>query len=152
MKTVYFDTDNTIVYAASEFPELSHLPKVSIGTRDFYVNTNITEKIKDFYGRGHKVIVWSAGGEDWAEQVVIHAGLINYVYETFTKPDWVFDDKDTESWMPEAEHVEPPNSEHKLISKDNAEDVFKRAMMIGAVGSNGTDMKKLMADLWNLIG
>lgn len=52
--------------------------------------------------RGHKIVVWSAGGEDWAEAAVKALGLEDYVDIVIGKPDWIYDDKAPEEFMPKA--------------------------------------------------
>lgn len=48
--------------------------------------------LKKFAMRGHGVIVWSAGGEDWAYYIVKTLGLLNVVDITVSKMDWFIDD------------------------------------------------------------
>ena len=49
---------------------------------------------------GTKIIVWSAGGSNWAEAVIKALKLEEYVDVILTKPDRIYDDKDPNSWMP----------------------------------------------------
>lgn len=57
--------------------------------------------------RGHTVVVWSAGGYDWAEQVVKTLQLEQYVDLVISKPKWIYDDVPanqilpTIQWMPD---------------------------------------------------
>lgn len=147
MKSVYFDVDNTIVYSASEFPELAHLPGVIIGGREFYVNTNITEKIRDFFARGHTVHVWSAGGYDWAAEVVMACELTSCVYHILTKPDWIFDDKQVTDWMPPAEHVEPPGTTWRPIDRDSFDTIVRMGVTLGSSGT-GMNLAKEIDKMW----
>lgn len=50
--------------------------------------------------RGYQVIVHSANGKPWADEVVDKLGLREYVDRTDTKPCVCFDDKPAEEWMP----------------------------------------------------
>ena len=111
MRTVYFDVDHTILYPASEFPSYDYLPHHVLRGRTFYENTAVTELIKDFYARGHTVIVWSAGGEEWAQRVVTTCRLNTYVTHCLAKPSWLFDDKQPAEWLPPAVELLPRKRE-----------------------------------------
>jgi phosphoserine phosphatase len=50
------------------------------------------EALKQHYLRGHTVIVWSAGGWEWAEAAVRALGLQPYVHLVIEKPTWYYDD------------------------------------------------------------
>lgn len=50
--------------------------------------------------RGFGIIVWSANGKEWAEKVVKHLKLEQYVDMIMTKPTKYLDDKDVNEWMP----------------------------------------------------
>lgn len=99
--TVYFDVDNTLVFAQSDLSmtERANLPAVYINGRQFYKHDNHIEKIKEFKARGHNVIVWSAGGSGWAQMVVYALELSPYVDLVLSKPYWYFDDLDVKEWM-----------------------------------------------------
>ena len=43
--------------------------------------------------RGHTIILWSAGGEEWCYAVAKALGLEQYVSCTIEKPMWAYDDK-----------------------------------------------------------
>ena len=49
--------------------------------------------------RGHHVVVWSAGGWEWADRIVRELNLQNFVDEVRCKPDWYHDDKPADEWM-----------------------------------------------------
>jgi phosphoserine phosphatase len=57
------------------------------------------ELLKDFASRGHTIIVWSAGGEEWAWYVVKKLKLTGIVRYTMSKPDWYIDDLQPEEFM-----------------------------------------------------
>lgn len=63
-------------------------------------------QLKEHALRGHKVIVWSAGGEDWAEAVVKTLELEPYVTLVMAKPMWCYDDKKPEEYMPKSQWIE----------------------------------------------
>lgn len=58
------------------------------------------EQLKKHKLRGHKVIVWSAGGEDWAEAAVKALKLEDFVDIVVEKPSWIYDDIKPEDFMP----------------------------------------------------
>lgn len=49
-------------------------------------------KLKEHKKAGHTVIVWSAGGWDWAEAVIKTLRLEEYVDVVFNKPICIYDD------------------------------------------------------------
>ena len=63
------------------------------------------EQLKKHKARGHTVVVWSAGGFDWAEVAVRALGLENYVDLVISKPDWAYDDLPPEKYMPKSQYM-----------------------------------------------
>jgi hydroxymethylpyrimidine pyrophosphatase-like HAD family hydrolase len=57
------------------------------------------EQLKKHKQRGHTVIVWSAGGYDWAAAVVKALGLETYVDLVISKPTWFYDDLTPDEFM-----------------------------------------------------
>ena len=99
-RVAYFDVDDTLV----EWEEFGAGPKVSIEINgmisekaviDEHINELILQKKS-----GTSIIVWSAGGVKWAEAVVKALELEEYVDAILTKPDRIYDDKDSSEWMP----------------------------------------------------
>lgn len=78
-KVLYCDVDDTLVMwsptGASYEPHIAHI-----------------DMIKKFKLRGQKVVVWSAGGYEWAERIVKELGLEIYVDLILCKPAWWADD------------------------------------------------------------
>jgi hypothetical protein len=60
------------------------------------------EQLRKHKMRGHTVIVWSAGGYDWAAAVVKTLGLENIVDLVISKPIWVYDDLPPNEFMPKS--------------------------------------------------
>lgn len=58
------------------------------------------EQLKKHKMRGHTIIVWSAGGWDWASAVVKALGLENFVDLVISKPTWAYDDLQPSEFMP----------------------------------------------------
>lgn len=107
-RTVYFDCDDTILEWKSCNKTDDNAIKVRNNGHTFYkraIRANI-EALKDHSYAGHVVIVWSAGGAEWATNVVIALGLEKYVDVVLTKPDWYYDDKGAEHWLPERQFKE----------------------------------------------
>lgn len=98
-KTVFFDIDNTLVFSIEEFSHLFSETVVEINDRKFWVHKLHVEMIKDFKARGHTIIVWSAGGSEWAATVILSLKLSAYVDLVISKPDWYCDDKPCEEFM-----------------------------------------------------
>ena len=63
------------------------------------IHTAHVERLIKHANRGHLVIVWSAGGADWAEAVVKSLGIEKYVTATMKKPDWYMDDLTAAEFM-----------------------------------------------------
>lgn len=55
--------------------------------------------MKDYKARGFTIVVWSAGGVEWAETVVKALKLEEYVDAVFTKPCRYVDDLKCNEWM-----------------------------------------------------
>ena len=58
------------------------------------------EQLKKHKMRGHTIIVWSAGGYDWAAAVVKALGLENFVDLVISKPTWAYDDLQPNEFIP----------------------------------------------------
>lgn len=63
------------------------------------------EQLKIHKSRGHLIIVWSAGGWDWAQAAVKALGLEPYVDFCLSKPTWAYDDKKPEEYMPKSYYM-----------------------------------------------
>ena len=57
--------------------------------------------MKQHKERGHSVVVWSAGGAEWAEYAVKSLGLEPLVDLVISKPDWFIDDLQSHDFMPD---------------------------------------------------
>ena len=100
-KIVYTDIDNTLLFSLREYPhEVTH-EVVKINGRKFWVHDPHIEMIKDFKARGHSIVVWSAGGAEWAKLAVEALKLESHVDLVISKPDWFIDDKTAEQFMGE---------------------------------------------------
>lgn len=64
------------------------------------------EQLRKHKARNHTVIVWPAGGWQWAESVVIVPGIEQFVDLIVSKPTWSYDDKRPEQFMPPSQWME----------------------------------------------
>ncbi len=107
-KAYFFDVDRTLVFTDQEVTMLGirthvSLTPVMFGGREFRVHPEHIRLMKDLKARGHSVVVWSAGGSAWAEQVVRKLELEDVVDLVLTKPDGICDDKAVSEWLPEVD-------------------------------------------------
>lgn len=61
------------------------------------------EQLKLHKLRGHTIIVWSAGGWEWAEAAVKTLGLEKFVDLVIEKPIWAYDDLSPNEYMPKSQ-------------------------------------------------
>lgn len=87
-KQHFFDVDETLV----RWTTIENYPVYVVH------NPTIAELIAAKQ-RGHYVVVWSAGGWEWAERIVRELKLQDFVDEVRGKPDWYHDDKPADEWM-----------------------------------------------------
>lgn len=106
--TVFCDVDDTLVKwsPSQEDMEQNGIMFNNYGHEIHLVphKTHI-EQLKLHKARGHKIIVWSAGGYQWAESVVTTLGLRDIVDLVIAKPRWVYDDLPASSFIPETIRV-----------------------------------------------
>ena len=94
---------STVTYPLVRWRVDKTQPVLSFECRGFQstcnpIKTNIEELILQKL-KGSHIVVWSKGGADWAESVVIGLGLEKYVDAIMTKPDVVYDDLPVEQWI-----------------------------------------------------
>ena len=99
-KTLFVDVDNTLVLwdeAHTTYrPHQRHI-----------------DMMKKFHARKQPIIVWSAGGYEWAQRVVRELGLENIVTAVMSKPAWYIDDLTASEILPEINRIYLP--EHETI-------------------------------------
>jgi len=93
--TAYIDIDDTLI----QWNFVEGYPKddyVLIECRDrqeeYLINRHNLEHLIKLSNRGHGIIVWSAGGSDWAEAVVKGLGIEKYVDVVAPKATYYIDD------------------------------------------------------------
>jgi FMN phosphatase YigB (HAD superfamily) len=105
-KSVFFDVDSTLL--SWEPIDPSHPDAVAVPSetgRSFThlkAHVNHIKQMKAHKFRGHTIFVWSAGGAAWAERAIIALGLKDVVDYVIDKPDWCYDDKSPEDYMPKS--------------------------------------------------
>ena len=102
---VYFDVDRTLVFGPNDPKPKNPGPTVDIGGVSFVTSAKHTQEIKTFYARGHTVVVWSAGGAEWARAVCEALGVLDCVDFCLSKPHWFVDDAKAEKFLPETNRV-----------------------------------------------
>lgn len=100
---ITFDVDDTLVmWGKSKHKRAKLITDPSSGLsyklvpHRFHINLLIQH-----YGRGYTIIVWSAGGYAWAQEVVKELGIEKYVDLVMTKPCKYVDDLVCNEWMGE---------------------------------------------------
>lgn len=109
---VYFDVDDTLVswdyHHGFPGPNKLEFEDPSDGSVLYLeiIQENIDALINHKAIRKHTVVVWSAGGADWAEEVVRKLCLSKYVDVIMSKPTWFYDD------LPAGEFMEEKDRKH----------------------------------------
>lgn len=90
---VMFDVDETLVSHTDEedynFLVVNPYSNSSVKLKEIFKHT---ELLKQYKGRGMFVVVWSKAGCLWADIVIKHLMLEDYVDLILTKPDRYVDD------------------------------------------------------------
>lgn len=102
---VAFDIDDTLVtWGNPHVTKDVELRWLQVPGRPSFlvgVHTKHIQNLKDHFRRGHPVVVWSAGGEEWAAAVVESLELTNYVDLVMSKPTWFYDDQKSDHFLSE---------------------------------------------------
>jgi phosphoserine phosphatase len=101
-RTAYFDVDDTLLEWVLCGPYDVDAVKIENKGHVFYKRELCanTKALRNQKMSGNTVVVWSAGGAEWAATVVRALGLEDYVDVCLTKPDFYYDDKDVNTWFP----------------------------------------------------
>jgi FMN phosphatase YigB (HAD superfamily) len=100
-RTVMVDCDDTLVlWDKSEFPMEEFIEIECYGTSAVVVphRKNLNTLLK-FHKLGYRIVVWSASGWEWAENVVKALKLEDIVDTCMSKPRYYFDDLPCQEWM-----------------------------------------------------
>lgn len=103
MTTAYFDIDDTVL-SWNVPPEKEKYARVlkdeSTGVEVLVlVNERMIAQIKKHLARGHRVVFWSAGGEEWAKRAASFVGLTGAV-TCLSKPNFLYDDREPVDFLP----------------------------------------------------
>jgi len=99
--TIFSDIDGTLVIWHQE-DHLEAIPFNCYGTEYKLVpNKENIKKLKEFHNKGYTVIVWSAAGSGWCQEVVKKLKLKKYVKYCVSKPEYFLDDLKAEKFLPE---------------------------------------------------
>lgn len=105
--TIWIDVDDTLVIwgkSPEEYPNGLWIPNphyLDESPKYLVPHEGHIRILKDRKARGSAIIVWSAGGNLWAETIIKALGLEAYVDYIFTKPHAYIDDKTADEFMKE---------------------------------------------------
>lgn len=120
VNSVFFDVDDTLILWSPTSEQLADegiditcpgtlhsgpdgdIVEIGEWTQRVVPYTPNIEAMKRHKLRGHRVIVWSAGGWDWAEAAVKALGLEHIVDVVMSKPHWCYDDLPPNEYMPKS--------------------------------------------------
>jgi FMN phosphatase YigB (HAD superfamily) len=99
-KVIFFDVDDTLVMWKNDYSHPFNDPGVFEFNDPYDWGRSIFLKphgkhiklLKDKHARGYVIVVWSAGGAPWAQEVITKLGLSKYVTLIITKPSKFVDD------------------------------------------------------------
>lgn len=100
---IFFDVDETLVFWNTNedpFDDIITIvdPYISGTTIDLVPHDRHISLLKRNKGQGRNIVVWSAGGADWAKTVVYALGIEEYVDVIMAKPTSYVDDTPMEAW------------------------------------------------------
>jgi len=105
----YFNVDDTLVMWNVPLTKGA----INVNGSQVMPNQGNIDALKRHSMRGHTIIVWSAGGSQWAKAVVDALGLQDHVNAIMEKPMWYYDDKQSSHFMGEAQYNEYKPKEPK---------------------------------------
>src|ERR1035437_2995124 len=105
----FVDCDDTLVlWDTKDFPEDQWTWIDHAGYKTMLVpHTKNIEVLKKFARLGNHITVWSATGYEWADAIVKHLGLTEYVHQVMSKPRYYMDDLPCQVWMGERVYYDP---------------------------------------------
>lgn len=115
---VFCDIDDTLVgWGNPEFVDNGNFVEIECNgfKETHWILKENVEALKLHKTRGHAIVIWSAGGYDWAQAVVKALKLEEIVDLVCAKPQWLYDDLQPEEFMPRAKLADknnPPTSKN----------------------------------------
>jgi phosphoserine phosphatase len=109
-----FDIDKTLVSERRREPLDGDLPVINPYTDElWYVRPHSAhvDLLKEMFGRGRHITVWSASGVKWAAAIVRTLDLEGYVHTVQTKPIGYVDDQPISEWL--ANRIFLPEADRK---------------------------------------
>lgn len=109
-QTTYFDVDDTLIMWNPTEEQIAKYGMVYVSP-DMLETTLVPhlpniDQLRKHKLRGHTIIVWSAGGYQWAAEAIKFLQLEEYVDLVISKPTWFYDDKDAEEFMGKRQYME----------------------------------------------
>ncbi len=97
----FFDVDDTLIlWAPTRAQQEKYRNVICPETTMVYTPyTPNVDQLIEHKRRGHTIVVWSAGGVEWARRAVKMLGLENCVDYVMDKPRWYYDDKHAGDFM-----------------------------------------------------
>lgn len=106
--TVFFDCDSTLIMWDMEGSP-SALSFILYGkTYRLVPHQKHIDKLKEHKAEGFSIVVWSAGGKEWAEEVVKVLNLGTYVDTIISKPTYYYDDLTSPRFLHEHKRIYYP--------------------------------------------
>lgn len=102
------DVDNTLIMwgKAKKGEKVIHITNPNSGEQETLRPHKVHIKIlKERHARGSLIVVWSKGGNQWANAVIKALGLEPYVDLVMSKPQMYIDDKTADSFMGERLYI-----------------------------------------------
>lgn len=105
--TVFCDVDDTLVlWSIPAGMEEKCIKFDNYGFTEYLLpHEKHIDQLKRHKARGHKIVVWSAGGWAWAKAVVETLNLTELVDCVMSKPRWIYDDLPASAFMPESNRI-----------------------------------------------
>lgn len=100
----YVDVDETLIFWEAKDIDADDCV---IEVTDPYINGTRVKVVPHWrnirllqrkFGQGHKIVVWSAGGSEWAETIVKALKIEPFVHLILSKPTHIIDDKEMKDW------------------------------------------------------
>ncbi len=110
---VMVDVDDTLVMHVKPPYDLESKqvkvqdPLNPLATIEMVVNEPMVRLVREEAHRGTTVVVWSRGGYEWAQNVVVALKLTEVIDYVMSKPTAYFDDKPVEEWLKYRVYLKP---------------------------------------------